>query len=74
MGELLQLAADRDAWRREVLRIDPSLLPHNGCLGNDQIAPPISLSAGEWLEGATKMDGQSSGGHVKWAQKQQKQK
>ena len=65
--ELLQLAADRDGWRREVLRIDPSLVSHSGRLGKKQTAAPISLSAEEWLEGATKMDGQFSGGHVKWA-------
>ena len=25
------------------------------------------MTAEKWLEGATKMDGQFSGGHVKWA-------
>ena len=48
-------------------RIDPSLVPHIGRLGKKQIVAPKDLSAEEWLEGATKMDGQFSGEHVKWA-------
>ena len=64
---LLQLAADRDRWCREVLRIDPSLLSHSGRLGKKKIAASAEMTAEKWLEGATKMDGQFSGGHVKWA-------
>ena len=65
--ELLQLAADRDGWRREVLRIDPSLVSHSGRLGKKQIAASIDMAGREWLEEATKMDGQFSGGHVRAA-------
>ena len=65
--ELLQLAVDKDGWRREVLRIDQSLVFHSGRLGKQQIAASIEMTAEKWLEGATKMDGQFSGGHVKWA-------
>ena len=59
--ELLQFAADRDGWRREVLRIDPSLVSHSGRLGKKQIAASIEMTAEKWFEGAmegvTKMDG-----------------
>ena len=61
------LSADKDGWRREVLRIDPSLVSHSGRLGKKQIAASVEMTAEKWLEGATKMDGQFSGGHVKWA-------
>ena len=40
---------------------------HSGRLGKKQIAASIDMSGREWLEGATKMDGQFSGGHVKCA-------
>ena len=37
-------------------------------LGNKLAAESFrSTDPEEWLEGATKMDGQFSGGHVKWA-------
>ena len=59
--ELLLLAADRDGWRREVLRIDPSLVSHSGRLGKMRIAAPKDLSAEEWFEGAIRdQDGRSS--------------
>ena len=60
--ELLQLAANRDGWRREVLRIDQSLMSHSGRLSKKKIAASIEMTAEpeKWLEGATigKMDGQ----------------
>ena len=69
--ELLQLAADRDRWRREVLRIDPSLVCHSNRLTEERSGPQaknnnMDIGAQDWLEGATKMDGQFGGGHVKW--------
>ena len=38
----------------------------DGRLGKKQIAASVDMAGREWLEGATKMDGQFSGGHVKW--------
>ena len=42
--ELLQLAADRDVWRREVPPIDPSLVCHSSRLSEKQIAASIEMS------------------------------
>ena len=58
--ELLQLAADRDGWRHGVLGIDPSMVSHNSRLGKKLAAESFRSSNEEWLEGATKMDGQFS--------------
>ena len=64
-----ELAANRDGWCREVLRINPplGLVPHSGRLGKKQIAASVEMTAEKWLEGATKIDVQFSGAHVKWA-------
>ena len=60
--ELLQLAADKDGWRREVLRIDPPLVCHSSRLGKKKTAASVEMTAEKWLEGATKMDGKFNGG------------
>ena len=64
--ELLQLAADRDGWHREVLESIHPWCPTVAIWAKSKL-PLISLSAEKWLEGATKVNGQFSGGHVKWA-------
>ena len=52
-GELLQLAlaTDRDGWRRDVLRIDPSLVSYSGRLGKKKIAASIEMTAEKCLRG-----------------------
>ena len=65
--ELLELVADRDGWRREVLRIDPSLVstcPTVAVWAKNKFPPQSIWRVGIGLRGACKF----SGGHVKWAQ------
>ena len=67
------------SWSSKVLRIDPSLVCHSSHLGKKHIPALNELSANSenWLEGATKLDGQGqltnsckfSREHINWIPK-----